>query len=690
MTGRLLTQCAAQSGTCWARFIQRRRIVGFVSVGLLLFIACIGFDTIEQPETGYCNSTFQVEVSVWVDAEDGEWVPTFGILLPTGWSVTDSVPYIGDLAGTFVHSSEQSDTMQHQDPAPIGYFWWVGVSNDTLFSLPDGTVVITPEIQTDTRVGTFYLDYICGHVGALDFIRSDDHPITIIASGTVTGTADLVGTEDDSGVKVSTQGFPEWYAYTDTSGSYELHAAPGAYTMVAQKLGYQYGYATDVVVESGVVTPGVDFVLELTGPPPSNLIAESGLPQRIPLTWEAPFPAPTFYRAYRRIGPGDVYVLLADSILGAGYVDTAALPFMPHHYVVTARYSNPDGESLYSNEACANAGSDWLEPAFEYLDFGSIEQLNLLEDAVQVDSVLRLTPNAVAQLGAAWYIAQQPVDGGFWTIFQFRISDKGGISDMDGRNGGDGFAFVIQNVGNSEPPAGGGGEIGYGGPSGIINSVAVEYDTWGNTEYGDPNGNHISVQSRGTGANSSHHDYSLGCAADIADMSDEGIHTTGIMYQPGQMDIYLDDFAIPVLSVSIDIDELLTLSSGKAWVGFTSATGNAWENHDILNWLFAKPTGWMTLSGSLSGGELLLQWSPWPGAGAYWVYGAENDAHFSPGFSPGYQHRLAVVWPETSWSSPNGVGDPNCNWTYMVLAVDASEQELCRSNRFGQFDFSLW
>lgn len=97
----------------------------------------------------------------------------------------------------------------------------------------------------------------------------------------------------------------------------------------------------------------------------------------------------------------------------------------------------------------------------------------------------------------------------------------------------------------------------------------------------------------------------------------------------------------------------------------------------------------IALSGYLSNTELVLQWTPWPPAAAYWLYGAGDAVYFAPGFAPGYQHRLAVVTPPTTgWSSPNGVGVPDTNWTYLVVAVDPSEAELRRSNRFGEHDFS--
>jgi hypothetical protein len=63
-------------------------------------------------------------------------------------------------------------------------------------------------------------------------------------------------------------------------------------------------------------------------------------------------------------------------------------------------------------------------------------------------------------------------------------------------------------------------------------------------------------------------------------------------------------------------------------------------------------------------------------------------AWFVPGFAPSYEFRLTVLPPATTtWSSANGVGDDSANWTYLVMAVDASELELARSNRVGEHDF---
>jgi hypothetical protein len=114
--------------------------------------------------------------------------------------------------------------------------------------------------------------------------------------------------------------------------------------------------------------------------------------------------------------------------------------------------------------------------------------------------------------------------------------------------------------------------------------------------------------------------------------------------------------------------------------------------YDVLNgdlkYALASGPATVVLWASVSGGNLQLTWSPMPQATAFWVYGASNLPWFAPGMAPGYEYRLTML-PSgtTTWSGPNGVGDPNTNWTYLVMAVDAMENELARSNRVGEVDF---
>ncbi|OGU29138.1 MAG: hypothetical protein A2057_06675 [Ignavibacteria bacterium GWA2_35_9] len=212
---------------------------------------------------------------------------------------------------------------------------------------------------------------------------------------------------------------------------------------------------------------------------------------------------------------------------------------------------------------------------FNYSDFSSTKGLKLVRDASQVVSVLRLTPAQRNQEGAAYYLTKQQIDAGFQTTFQFQITALGGIGP-----GADGFAFIIQN--SSVSPLGNEGSgLGY---DGIPNSIIVEFDTFGN----DPSDNSISVHTRGKLPNSWNESYSLGSTSNIPNMSDGSVHVGKITYSPNSFHVYLDDLTSPVFSVSIDISSILNLDAGKAWVGFTSTTGNGYENHDLLSWSFTS------------------------------------------------------------------------------------------------------
>jgi hypothetical protein len=227
-----------------------------------------------------------------------------------------------------------------------------------------------------------------------------------------------------------------------------------------------------------------------------------------------------------------------------------------------------------------------------YSDFSSTAGLNLVGNAGQAATALRLTPAAAVQAGAAWFNTKQFVQGGFQTVFQFQITDPAGITDELGETGADGFAFVIQND-NALALGASGGFIGYSegfDNPGITNSVAVEFDTFYNPAFGDPDSNHISVHTRGANPNSAFHTFSLGSTSAIPDLTDGQVHTVKIEYVPGTMRVFIDNLVAPALTVSLNLASTLCLDQGRAWVGFTAATFSGWENHDILSWSFTETT----------------------------------------------------------------------------------------------------
>lgn len=237
-----------------------------------------------------------------------------------------------------------------------------------------------------------------------------------------------------------------------------------------------------------------------------------------------------------------------------------------------------------------------------YSDFSSTAGLALNGNAAQSGSLLRLTPSAGLQTGSAWYGVKQHVRYGFETLFRFQMTDPGGIGPADG------LAFVIQNSPDGAAAMGGtGAHMGYGF---LTNSLAVELDTYQNGS--DPDGNHLGVHTRGKFSNLAHEAASIGRTSSIPTLADGNVHTLKVHYVPGTLTIYLDDLSTPALTVAYGLRQL-GLDQGRAYVGFTAATGSGHQNHDILSWTFVPVTpaavpepGALALLGSLlvSGGLL--------------------------------------------------------------------------------------
>lgn len=228
--------------------------------------------------------------------------------------------------------------------------------------------------------------------------------------------------------------------------------------------------------------------------------------------------------------------------------------------------------------------------AFYFPDFTSIENLNVLAVHLQEKKTIQLTPATSWSRGAVWYDEKVPVKNGFSTTFSFRMFNAYNDFDDGSIPGADGIVFVIQNYSPKAIGTAGGG-IGY---EGIANCLAVEFDTYVNKVFNDPNGNHVAVFSQGVWQNICDHDKSANLGTNpliIQLIPDSTIYYAKIEYntKPNTLQVYIDStdkFASPVLEVdSLDLGSLLNLEEGcRAYVGITSATGNSWEVHELLSW----------------------------------------------------------------------------------------------------------
>jgi hypothetical protein len=229
-----------------------------------------------------------------------------------------------------------------------------------------------------------------------------------------------------------------------------------------------------------------------------------------------------------------------------------------------------------------------IAPVSPVAAHASLPAMHPVGNAVQLEDRFRLTGNEPRQTGAIWLSEMEQVTDGFAATFAWQITRT------TPQRGGDGFAFVIHNAALPDPGLAlgeGGNGLGY---SGIPNSLALEFDTVQNPPedfaegtLGDPNDNHISVQTRGTAPNSGNTDFSLAYTIDeppaIPLFADGSIHTTKVVYEPGTLAVFLDDMTTPLFTIHLDLGTTLSLDSGTAWVGFTAATGNRFQAHDILS-----------------------------------------------------------------------------------------------------------
>jgi hypothetical protein len=215
------------------------------------------------------------------------------------------------------------------------------------------------------------------------------------------------------------------------------------------------------------------------------------------------------------------------------------------------------------------------------------DEMNLVGDARWRRQVLRLTPAEENQAGGAWRREKVTVVGGFESRFRFRITESGGLGD-----GADGIAFVIQNTG-PRALAGRGGAGGFA-PEGqgqwkgqrraIGYSIGVFFDTFENQEMRDPSNNYVGVFTFGRPEKAKWPPPRQGVSPRLlVEMKDGEEHEARISFRPPLVAVELDGRV--VMETRVDLRGAAD-EEGKAWVGFTAATGGGYGNHEILEWNF--------------------------------------------------------------------------------------------------------
>ena len=212
-----------------------------------------------------------------------------------------------------------------------------------------------------------------------------------------------------------------------------------------------------------------------------------------------------------------------------------------------------------------------------YNDFSSTAglQLNGSTAAVNTGSrtVLRVTPSAGNRSGSAF--STTPITFGtaysFSTRFTFNFNSQFG-------GGADGLVFVIQPNANNVGGLGGG--IGY---QGIGNSLGVEFDNWNNGAGDGNSANHIGINLNGNVSSVARIEapFTLDSGTDLTAWVDYNGATQLLEVRFANV---LDRPDTALLTYNVDLANVI--GNSNAFVGFTSGTGGAGANHDVVSWEF--------------------------------------------------------------------------------------------------------
>jgi len=186
--------------------------------GLLFVFGCYEFKVVNQPTTAYSNNSFDVDIVMTEDddpynswtEENGDLTETglFGVLLPIGWTVEDSImvtyvaadslfedevwkkPSMDHSASYYLAYNEGQTTMLNDSTGtpPDGYYWWGATTTVPIDMAFFDSLYYTLTILTDTATGDFFLQYVAGDAdywGRMPFdplVQTDPLPINVISN----------------------------------------------------------------------------------------------------------------------------------------------------------------------------------------------------------------------------------------------------------------------------------------------------------------------------------------------------------------------------------------------------------------------------------------------------------------------------------------------------------------------------
>jgi len=197
------------------------------------------------------------------------------------------------------------------------------------------------------------------------------------------------------------------------------------------------------------------------------------------------------------------------------------------------------------------------------------------EDADATNGYLRLVPDALWKSGTVVRRSQIQLTNGFSTYFSFLMTTSGTTDLLV-----DGLAFLVYESDSVQIGEYAGG-LGY---KGIDPSIAVEFDNYKNTELSDPYDEHVAIMVNG---DPNHADEPSGSVVEYTDLERNTIHAW-VDYNNGSVTATFGTSSTQSDPANKTITRNVgTFLQGKnVFVGFSSSTGGAGGNHDLLKWYF--------------------------------------------------------------------------------------------------------
>lgn len=185
--------------------------------------------------------------------------------------------------------------------------------------------------------------------------------------GTLNGTVNLIGNDNNGGVSVSINELEDYFEMTAEDGSFTLRAIPeGHYSLTARIPGYlTQNVEFDII---GGQTTTLEIEMEAVGTSISDLYASQGAYDYVELTWSEQDGA-TGYNIYRKNALNAPFgEPMATIGTGEGYFeDHTAIPTQQYYYTVTARLDE-DLQTPYSNVCLGYATTAYITHTIDVYD----------------------------------------------------------------------------------------------------------------------------------------------------------------------------------------------------------------------------------------------------------------------------------------------------------------------------------